>query len=338
MAVFLMILKILGIILLCIIGLVLLIVLLALFAPVRYKVNGAYGEEIGGKVNVRWLFASVAATGGKKEKGMDVVAKIKVFGIPIKKMVIMGENDSKDRKKKLNKKKKKDDTGTDASLTQETSLDPLDQTIPSTGLGENTPTGLNPDEEPLNLTADDFFADEKEVKKNQKKAKKAKKKEKKKDKNPEGEKEKKTIGERIEAISDKIYDTTDKIAEKKDSLAVKKNHIFEFLDRPYVKNTIKRGKKLIKKVFKNILPRKGDVNVILGLKSPDKTGEITGKIYMFYPLFYKWLHLTPEFHEKKIEADVKCKGRIYIGSMAIPAALLYFSKDFKKTMNLAKKI
>ena len=63
MAVFLTILKILGIVLLCIIGLILLIVLLVLFAPIRYKLKGAYGEEIGGELKVRWLFASVVASG-----------------------------------------------------------------------------------------------------------------------------------------------------------------------------------------------------------------------------------------------------------------------------------
>ena len=95
---------------------------------------------------------------------------------------------------------------------------------------------------------------------------------------------------------------------------------------------------MLKKVFKNLLPRKGNANVLFGLKTPEKTGAMLGNVCMFYPLYHKWLHITPEFYEKKIEADLWFKGRIFIGSMAIPALFLVLSKDFKRTRNLAKKI
>ena len=48
MSVVLLILKILGIALLCIIGLVIVLLLLVLYAPIRYKVKGVYNEDIDG--------------------------------------------------------------------------------------------------------------------------------------------------------------------------------------------------------------------------------------------------------------------------------------------------
>ena len=58
MAVFLTVLKVIGIILLCIIGFLLLIILLALFVPIRYKLKGNKGIEnsdIKASVCVSWL-------------------------------------------------------------------------------------------------------------------------------------------------------------------------------------------------------------------------------------------------------------------------------------------
>ena len=348
MAVFLTILKILGIVLLCIIGLILLIVLLVLFAPIRYKLKGAYGEEIGGELKVRWLFASVVASGDKAEDGIHAAAKIKVFGIPIKKIKLMGdETGHGDKKSKKKKKQNKNDSLPETSVTENTgTAAPPGENVQAVTSGEAGENAADPNINEAELSEyEDVFGDG-EDKKSKKKKKKDKKKDKK-DKKADGEKadgegtedsEKKTFSDRIYDLTDKVYDLTDKASDTANKLSVKKNHVLEFLDRPYTKNTIRRGKKVLKRVFKNILPRKGDVRLLLGLKSPDKTGELIGKLCRFYPFYYKWLHLTPDFYEKKIEADVWCKGRIHLGSMAIPAALLYFSKDFKKTMNLAKKI
>ena len=409
MGVFLTILKILGIILASLLALIIVLILLVLYAPVRYKLKGAYNGDADGKVKVRWLFAGVQSDIVKNDEvGMSVLVKIKFFGIPIKKMQVLGgdkKDDSggkakKSKKEKVKKKKLKKDKNTDQQITV---IDPgapeLDdvptggdansiavqsdgnvQNTGSVGSGAsdsvsgtdviNTVTGDNvisgnsdvngpaTNDPVLNEPSIDEFSDiddlldesqlsEKERKKAEKKRKKAEKKAAKEAKkaakkaaaDAEGEDSgKKNIADRIDVIYDKAESVLDKVSEKTEMVRTKKNHIIEFFDRPYVQNTIKRGKKVLRRLFKNLLPRKGDVNLLLGLKNPASTGQIVGKVSMFYPYYYRWLHLTPEFHEQKIEADMWCKGRIHLGSFAIPALFLYLSKDFKKTMNLAKKI
>lgn len=365
MGVFLTILKILGIILASLIGFIILMVLLVLYAPVRYKIKGAYNSDIDGTVKVRWLFAGVSGNVLKNdEAGMSVLVKIKVFGIPIKKLQVIGgdkEDDSgghkKSKKEKVKKKKKNkgrdddlkeavsEETGTtEASRTADVVTSDPGGSQPDTPVSENVQAS-DMNAEVADDSVDESVIDKKAEKKRRKAEKKAEKEAKKAAKKaakeagkPAGDAEGKNIADRIDVIYDKTEAILEKVSAKTEMIKTKKNHILEFFDRPYVQKTIKRGKKVLRRLFKNLLPRKGDVNLLIGLKSPSSTGEILGKVSMFYPLYYRWLHITPEFHEQRIEADLWCKGRMHIGSFAVPALFMYLSRDFKKTMNLAKKI
>ena len=384
MGIFLTILKILGIVLASIVGLLLLIILLVLFVPVTYKVSGEYGDKIGGRVKVGWLFASATGNIKKTDDGMDGIAKLKVFGIPIKKIRLMGHDDTEDKHKvkpKKEKKNKKSGTGkapderTETGNSQMSDLENDLVNSPVNGLKNNTENSsengsvnATNDADSQNSRDHNFgefvsgisgvagaggsninniitgAADTNGINSNVGVGETGGKAD-----SINGNESFDIDGEskvgiieklRLKALKilEKISGTKDKVLDKKDTLIRKKDHFIEFLDKPYTKNTIARGKKLLKKVFKNLLPRKGNANVLFGLKTPEKTGAMLGKVCMFYPLYHKWLHITPEFYEKKIEADLWFKGRIFIGSMAIPALFLVLSKDFKRTRNLAKKI
>lgn len=352
MGIFLTILKILGIVLASIVGLLLLIILLVLFVPVTYKVSGEYGDKIGGRVKVGWLFASATGNIKKTDDGMDGIAKLKVFGIPIKKIRLMGHDDTEDKHKvkpKKEKKNKKSGTGKAPDERTETGINGNVRVGETGGKADSINGNESFDidgESDINKEIDRIFGTGEETPEEDKTADENSGKNADEDVNKtsdeDSEKEKVGIIEKLRLkalkILEKISGTKDKVLDKKDTLIRKKDHFIEFLDKPYTKNTIARGKKLLKKVFKNLLPRKGNANVLFGLKTPEKTGAMLGKVCMFYPLYHKWLHITPEFYEKKIEADLWFKGRIFIGSMAIPALFLVLSKDFKRTRNLAKKI
>ena len=58
----LFILKLLGILVLILLGLVLGVLLLILFVPVRYRIEGSYYERLKGKVRVTWLLHIVSVT------------------------------------------------------------------------------------------------------------------------------------------------------------------------------------------------------------------------------------------------------------------------------------
>ncbi|MBR1471964.1 MAG: hypothetical protein IJ600_10040 [Lachnospiraceae bacterium] len=79
MAVFLQILKIIGIVLLCIIGVLLLILLAVLFVPFRYRIDAAKQDEITGKVKVTWLLHFIVAE-IIWQGGLNL--RVKILGIP----------------------------------------------------------------------------------------------------------------------------------------------------------------------------------------------------------------------------------------------------------------
>ncbi len=355
-----MILKILLIVLLSILGFVLLLVLLVLFAPFRYRLAGDFHEDIVAAGKARWLFASVVLDFTKAD---GLKYKIKVFGIPI-------INSEKLKLKKDKKKKKKeaeeleevissgmDEVGEAAGKLEaagktETGEKPKAEAISGEqSTGENAASGEEAksdeaeawnkgeaqednEEEDLSVmpTDEEIKKSKKQLKKEAKKAKKAEKLAKK-----EAKKKAKEAGE-SKSAGDKINEIIDNLTEKKNKLIVKKSHIEQFLDKPYVKRTIEKGKKVLKKLFKQILPRKLDGNLRYGLSSPAQTGQVTGYLAMILPLYSGHIIMVPDFNEKVIEGNIKMKGRIHLGMFIIPAGLLFISKDCRKTRKLAKMI
>jgi hypothetical protein len=111
-----------------------------------------------------------------------------------------------------------------------------------------------------------------------------------------------------------------------------------FLDKPFTKRTIDRGKKCLLKVFKTIRPRKAKGNLTLGLSNPADTGVVIGVISMFLPVYSGFLKIEPDFYHQTVEGELWLKGRIQLARIAFPALNVVIHRDFKRTLALAKKI
>ena len=336
MAVVLMILKILGIILLCILGLLILIITLVLLVPVRYRAEGGYSEEkTAVHLKVRWMIVRVFGD-FTKEDGLTMKAKVAWF-------TVYSMN-----------AKKGEGTGQDHLI--ETESQPPPENAPATaeadvgndpataeGDAGNAAEAETPSEEDTQIFGDG--KPEKETKEEKKARKQREKEEKKRLKEEAANAAAAPLeGEVVDeedsggAVRDKLDQTRDKIESTMDKIAVKRNHIEQFLAKPFTKKTIERGKKLLIKIFKHLKPKKGHVDLTLGLGSAADTGMILGKAAMFYPLYGKWLFITPDFYYKRIEAEGEVKGRIRLGALAMPALIFYLRKDTRRTIKLAKKI
>lgn len=101
MAILLLILKIIGMTLLIILGLVVFLVLMLLFYPVGYRVQGSWEDELKVKFTVGWLFRLVYAR-VIYEKGETGVI-LRIFGIPFMR-ILKPEERKKHRKPKQTKK------------------------------------------------------------------------------------------------------------------------------------------------------------------------------------------------------------------------------------------
>ena len=319
MAVVLTILKILGIILLVILGLLLLLLLLVLFVPIRYRLKGGYNEEyFGAEVNVRWLIFRVLGSYTKSD-GLKVRAKAAWFTVY------------------------KLDGREEARKETEHILNPENPENPENALPPpEKETGDQKKAAEDETETVEVFGDGKPESKSGDKAKKKKGRRKagaleKKDK------QKETAGAKPEVLEGEVENESkeeflDKLEEMWNKLETKMNHISSFLAKDFTERTIERGKKLLKKVFLHLKPTKGRVDLALGLGSSADTGIMLGKIARFYPLYGRWLFITPDFYYKRLEADGDIKGRIRIGSLAIPGLIFILRKDTRRTIKLAKKI
>ena len=140
--------------------------------------------------------------------------------------------------------------------------------------------------------------------------------------------EKKAPGEEV---IDKIEDNWDKMNRKM-------SHLQQFWERPATQRTWERLKKILGKWLKHLKPTKAKVDMHFGFTSPATTGSMLGYMARFYPLYGNWLTIYPDFYYKVFEAEGFVKGRIRIGTFAIPALFLYLRKDTRRTIKLAKKI
>ena len=330
MAVILTILKIIGIILLCILGLLLLILLMVLFIPIRYLVDGGYtSERVGAKLRIRWFIVKVLVN---YNKGDPFTIKAKVGPFTVYSMS-SGEEPEEghltlpDETPKDTQNDAKKDTSEDSSASSKEKAS-----------GEGT--GGTAGEEETGKRTEDTSTDQQDPAK--------------KDIAIE------TLKEGAKGTSDELLPGTpqdlstgtteeivvkseeneffDKVEQFLNKIETKKSHIEQFLERDATKRTIQRGKKLLMKILRHLKPKKGHVDLHLGLGSAADTGMILAKLGKYYPLYGSWLIISPDFYNKVIEVEGMVKGRIRIGSLAIPALIFYLRKDTRRTIKLAKKI
>ena len=338
MAVVLTILKILGIILLCIIGLILLLALIVLLVPIRYKARGQYTEEaVDADFKVRWLFFRVLGT-FEKDKGLLVKAKAAWFTVY---QMEMGkkteETAAKQEAVQTDRENEPEKRITEGAPSEEKEkvkdAEPAGEKLPVPKDDDSVipnPNGTAEDDtEDLEIFGSGRPETKKERKarlKREKEEAKARKAEEKKQPKPEKPPEE-TLEYKMEQFRQKIEKVEKKI-----------DHVRQFLDREATQRTIERAKKLLIKIIKHLKPKKGGIWVHVGLGSAADTGMMLGKIVWLYPVFGKWLLIEPDFHHKVIEVKGDVKGRIRLGSLAVPALIFYLRKDTRRTIKLAKKI
>ncbi len=143
-----------------------------------------------------------------------------------------------------------------------------------------------------------------------------------------------TLGERKAPISSRI----EKIKYKLSRLYDKIRRVIYMLNDERDKKAVAELLLRVKKLLWHIRPRKLDANLKLGTGDPASTGEITGYICSFYPVYTHHLHLQPDFDNKVIEADGYAKGYIQLIFVLIAAARIYFDKDIRRLYNQIQKL
>lgn len=130
----------------------------------------------------------------------------------------------------------------------------------------------------------------------------------------------------------------DKKVSTKDNICDKIKKYIEIIQSDRFQNTYSYAKDKIKKLLKHILPRKWDINAVIGFEDPSVTGNILVYTSALYPFISKHIHVYGDFNNSIIDVNGKAKGRITCLKAAIIGAKLYFNKDIKKILKMFEEV
>lgn len=309
-------------------ALLLSVLLLILFCPVRYFIQGSKPEEdrmseLKGQVRVSWLFRGITFRFfyENKKAGTD----FRILGISPDKF--------RRRKKKVSVKEEKAEEKTfpaEKSLFEDEKI--LEKKIPEEKMsGEN----LSGDEMISSSEKIPFVIEEKEETGKSKVQEET-------DREKTEEISKKKLEKKkpglLKRFMEKIKSIPSKI--RKIRLTIKRTCVKiewwkRFFSNPRIKEAISFCWKDIKKLIRHILPIKVEGNVTFGFEDPSITGRIVALLGMTIPFHKNCIQIMPLFQTDRniLEGTIKMKGRIYGVVLVKTAAEIYFNKNVKYMIN-----
>ena len=90
-------------------------------------------------------------------------------------------------------------------------------------------------------------------------------------------------------------------------------------------------------IFKNLKPKKFQVNLHLGFDNPELMGKIMAVNGMLYPVHLGKIAILPEFEQNIVEGNFIIKGRISIYIYVWTALFVLIDKDIKLLIKRLKR-
>lgn len=91
------------------------------------------------------------------------------------------------------------------------------------------------------------------------------------------------------------------------------------------------------RIFKSLKPQKFQAKLAVGMDDPATTGEILAICGMLYPWIGGHVDVAGDFERKRLEGHVLVKGRIRFFTFLRVAVKIYFNRDIRKLYKLLKK-
>lgn len=308
MSVFLLILKIIGIVLLCIIGLILFIILYVLLAPFWFKLQGSIDREMNYSVKVKactFLHFIQVHVDYLKDGGLNY--NVSILGTLVRILPRKNKDEeSEDDENVVSQEENEDETAIDINETEEVveseaaTTEDVDVDSP-----DIVDTESDDFEERFNEADRKFFIKVREFfdRFNPKKLYKK-------------------FKEKIEELkkhADKIY-------------AV----IFDEANKEWLGKVKKELKKVIKSLGLNM--RGTDLDFSLG--SPDTTGQVSGVLALFPPVYDKKVRIIPDFVDEELyfDGNVYIKGKLQLVRIVIFALAILLDSNTKRIINEIKQL
>ena len=102
-------------------------------------------------------------------------------------------------------------------------------------------------------------------------------------------------------------------------------------------NTFQLCKKELCRLLKGVLPGTFEADLVVGMDDPAATGQILAVCGMLYPVLGGHVNVVGDFEQKRLEGRIFMKGRIYGITLIYVCVKIYFNKNVKKLYKLLKK-
>ena len=308
MSIFLLILKIIGIILLSIISLLLIIIALILLVPMRYRIiaNKFEDSDFYAEIKLTWLLHFINILIKYTD---DLYYRVRVILIPIKK--------SDNLKKHKNNSKKNEPYPDDTKSVDE------GENISDESANEDiSDNEISKDKEEIVSTSDLDENDDDNINFD----------------------ENKGIIYKIRFVLTKFFEFLFNIKEKLNEAYNTVVNIVKDID--YYINALKdeRNKKVISlclsqasSIINNIKPKVFNGNLTIGIDEPYTMGQILSIYGILFPIIHDKITINPVYDKEVIEGDLYIKGRISVFVLIRAAIKIYFNRDYKRMIKIFKK-
>lgn len=328
----LLILKIIGILILCLLGALLLGIVCMLFVPVRYRIEAVRKEGEGEppvvlRVKVTWLLHLVNLL-VRFDGSLFVRARIMLitlFRLPKK------EKNVKESRRAAESGKKKEKAAKNQSKIHESELVAAEKDraqedaaaqVQTTEITEDRP------DEPIENRPDESTEESADTTTDKPSLM---------DKLRAVRKILRGIFIKIKGMFENIQYTIRKFCDKIKSASDTIDYYRGVIEGEPFRRSFALCQEELIRICRSLKPQKMQAKLVVGMDDPATTGEILAIWGMLYPWIGGQVDVAGDFEQKRLEGQVLVKGRIRFFTFLRVAVRIYFNKDIRKLYKLLKK-
>ena len=99
-----------------------------------------------------------------------------------------------------------------------------------------------------------------------------------------------------------------------------------------------KAKDSIIRLLKHLLPRKWNLDAVVGFEDPSTTGQILFYYSALIPFIASHVRIKGDFENVCMDAKFNAKGRITLIVILIVLLSAYFNKDIKRVIKLFREV
>lgn len=309
-----LILRILGILLLCVLGLIVVLLCVLLFVPVRYELIAEFpGKISSAKVGFRitWLLHLLSAKMNYEEENFQWKVRVVWKKFPKAEMPVRETEEEPDTEEKP-------DTEENADVKETT----------DTKAAPAAPLEKRP-KEPVKEIVKESPVRRTESKKREQSYKENRERKKKPSVYERLKQKIITIWQKIKYTFAKIYG---KIRDISKNISDTKEAVQIFLNDEVHRSAFQKVKKELIWIKRLLKPKIFRVRLNYGFEDPCLTGQVLALLGMVYPFVGDNMEIEPDFEQKILKGDIHIKGRIRMIHLGVFVVKLFIHKDTRKTI------